>query len=118
MNMLFFAIFAVVCMLGFSFYISRPNWPYHPGAAKGYITDMLIYFFLPVVPMLVCLGGYNLLRMFVPAADIESDTARYVMMAIALVGLFATRRLPFVLAAQKRVMEARNARYQAGGPQA
>ncbi len=111
MNMLIFAVFVVVCMLAFSVYISRPNWPYHPGAARGYVTDMLIYFFLPVVPMMVCLGGYSVMRLFVAAP--ESDTTRYIMMAVALVGLFGVRRLPFVLAAQKRVIAARNARYQA-----
>ncbi|CAL4867609.1 MULTISPECIES: hypothetical protein [Asticcacaulis] len=101
----------LIAMLGLSLYLSRPNWPYHAAGSKGYVTDMLVYFFLPVVPMLICVGGFSVLTTIRP--DFENETARMVLLGVALVGLLGTRRLPFVAAAQERVRVARNARYEA-----
>ena len=94
----------LVAVLALSLFMSRPSWPYHPGGARGYVMDMLLYLFLPVIPMLVCVQ-------FRP--DLESDTARFVLLGIAVVGLLGARRLPMVAAAQNRVRAARNARYEA-----
>ncbi|MFT4075660.1 MAG: hypothetical protein QM647_09020 [Asticcacaulis sp.] len=101
----------LVALMAFSVYMSRPSWPYHTGGAKGFIADMLTYLLLPVVPMLVCVLGFGLLVQARP--EMESDTARFVLVGIALVGLLGARRLPFVAAAQNRVRLARNARYEA-----
>jgi hypothetical protein len=101
----------LVAMMSLSLYMSRPNWPYHSGGAKGFVTDMLLYLFLPVVPMLICVVGFSLLVLVRP--ELENQTARFVLLAIAMVGLLGARRLPIVAAAQARVRQARNARYEA-----
>lgn len=104
-------ILLIVGVLSLSIYLSRANWPYHPALARGYITDMLIYYFAPLAPMLVSLLGFNLVVMVNPA--LESDNARITMLVVGLAGLFITRRLPPIKAAQDRVRAARLARYEA-----
>jgi uncharacterized BrkB/YihY/UPF0761 family membrane protein len=111
MNYVLAACCFLIVMLGLSIYLSRTSWPYHTAGAKGYVTDMLIYFFLPVVPMLVCVGGFSLLTLIRP--DFENETTRMVLLGVALVGLLGMRRLPFVAAAQERMRVARTARYEA-----
>ncbi|MGA9658748.1 MAG: hypothetical protein WBQ60_06585 [Asticcacaulis sp.] len=111
MNGILIACALLIAMMGLSLYLSRSNWPFHPAGKDGYIRDMLIYFFLPVTPMLVAVTGFGLLTYFYP--QYESATARYVLMGVAIVGLLFVRRLPFVAAAQNRVRDARNAYYEA-----
>lgn len=104
----------VAAVLGLSLYLSRGNWPYHAEGAKGYVRDTLIYAFLPAFPAFVCVMGYNLLILARP--ELQNDTLNYGLLVVALVGLFVTRRLPFVSAAHKRVTEARHKRYQSMSP--
>ncbi len=101
----------LVAMMGLSLFLSRPSWPYHSGGARGYVMDMLLYLFLPVVPMLVCVLGFTIVVEFKP--ELENETARFVLLGIAVIGLLGARRLPMVAAAQNRVRAARNARYEA-----
>jgi hypothetical protein len=101
----------LIAMMGLSLFLSRPSWPYHAGGARGYVMDMLVYLFLPVIPMLVCVLGFTLLVQFRP--ELESETARFVLLGVAVIGLLGARRLPIVAAAQNRVRAARNARYEA-----
>ncbi|MDI7774458.1 hypothetical protein [Asticcacaulis sp. EMRT-3] len=111
MNNILIACGLLVGVMALSLYLSRPNWPYHPGGQKGYITDMLIYLLLPVAPVLICVGGFGLLTLY--SAQFQTETARYVLLGIAFVGMMGARRLPFVAAAQNRVRIARNARFEA-----
>ncbi|ESQ84311.1 hypothetical protein AEAC466_08105 [Asticcacaulis sp. AC466] len=104
----------LIAMLALSIGMSRPNWPFHPRGSRGFITDMLIYFFLPVLPMLICVAGFSIATTVNPA--LENETARYVLLGIAVMGLLGMRRLPFVAAAQNRVRAARNARYESMRP--
>ena len=101
----------LIALMALSLFLSRPSWPYHVGGTKGFIVDTLLYLFLPVVPMLICVLGFSLLVQFRP--ELENETARFVLLGIAVVGLLGTRRLPIVSAAQNRVRAARNARYEA-----
>ncbi len=101
----------LVALMALSLYMSRPSWPYHVGGTKGFIMDTMIYLFLPVIPMLVCVLGFTLVVQFRP--ELESETARFVLLGIAVIGLLGARRLPMVAAAQNRVREARNKRYEA-----
>ncbi|MCR6661044.1 MAG: hypothetical protein NVV72_17570 [Asticcacaulis sp.] len=101
----------LVAMMALSLFLSRPSWPYHSGGARGYVMDMLLYLFLPVIPMLVCVLSFTLLVQFRP--ELENETARFVLLGIAVIGLLGARRLPVVAAAQARVRAARNARYEA-----
>jgi hypothetical protein len=101
----------LVALMGLSLFMSRPSWPYHVGGTKGFLMDTMLYLFLPVVPMLICVLGFTLVVEFRP--ELESETARFVMLGIAVVGLLGARRLPMVAAAQNRVRDARNARYEA-----
>ncbi len=101
----------LIALMALSLFLSRPSWPYHTGGTKGFITDTLLYLFLPVVPMLICVLGFSLLVQFRP--ELENETARFVLLGIAVVGLLGARRLPIVVAAQNRVRAARNARYEA-----
>jgi len=104
----------LVGLLVLSLALSRPSWPYHANGAKGFITDMLVYTFLPVAPVLLCVGGFSIFTALNP--QYENMTARYVVIAVAVVGLLAMRRLPYVVQAQGRVRAARNARYEAMKP--
>ena len=101
----------LIALMALSLFLSRPSWPYHVGGTKGFIMDTLVYLFLPVVPMLICVLGFSLLVQFKP--ELENETARFVLLGIAVVGLLGARRLPVVAAAQNRVRAARNARYEA-----
>jgi len=101
----------LIALMALSLFLSRPSWPYHVGGTKGFIMDTLLYLFLPVVPMLICVVGFSLLVQFRP--ELENETARFVLLGIAVVGLLGARRLPIVVAAQNRVRTARNARYEA-----
>lgn len=101
----------LIALMALSLFLSRPSWPYHIGGTKGFITDTLLYLFLPVVPMLICVVGFSLLVQFKP--ELENETARFVLLGVAVVGLLGARRLPIVAAAQNRVRAARNARYEA-----
>jgi len=101
----------LVAMMALSLYLSRPSWPYHTGGARGFVMDTLLYLFLPVIPMLVCVLGFTLVVQFRP--ELENETARFVLLGIAVVGLLGARRLPIVAAAQNRVRDARNKRYEA-----
>ena len=101
----------LIALMALSLFLSRPSWPYHVGGTRGFIMDTLLYLFLPVVPMLICVLGFSLLVQFKP--ELENETARFVLLGIAVVGLLGARRLPIVAAAQNRVRAARNARYEA-----
>ncbi|HTM82345.1 hypothetical protein [Asticcacaulis sp.] len=101
----------LIALMALSLFLSRPSWPYHVGGTRGFIMDTLLYLFLPVVPMLICVLGFSLLVQFRP--ELENETARFVLLGIAVVGLLGARRLPIVAAAQNRVRAARNARYEA-----
>ena len=101
----------LIALMALSLLLSRSSWPYHVGGTKGFIVDTLLYLFLPVVPMLICVVGFSLLVQIKP--ELENETARFVLLGIAVVGLLGARRLPIVAAAQNRVRAARNARYEA-----
>jgi hypothetical protein len=101
----------LIALMALSLFLSRPSWPYHVGGTRGFIVDTLLYLFLPVIPMLICVLGFSLLVQFKP--ELENETARFVLLGIAVVGLLGARRLPIVAAAQNRVRAARNARYEA-----
>lgn len=100
-------------VLGLTIYISRPNWPYHPGGPGGYIRDLVIYTFLPALPAFVAVIGFRVYTMIQPLTI--DPNVNYVLIAVALLGLVVMRRMPFVKAAQDRVRAARAARYQAMG---
>ena len=101
----------LVAVMALSVYVSKAYWPYHPGKTRGYITDMLVYYFVPVLPLVVFMIGFRVVTQFRP--DLAVGNAIYIVLGIAIVGLLLMRRLPLVVAAQNRVREARNARFEA-----
>jgi len=103
---------ALATLLGLSFYLSRGVWPYHVEGPRGYIRDLLIYNFAPIVPMVAGLVIFLIGQEISP--DFALSPARYVLMVIGVLGIFFVRRLPPVASAHARVTAARAARYEAG----
>jgi hypothetical protein len=100
-------------VLGLTIYISRPNWPFHPGGPAGYIRDLVTYTFLPALPAFVAVIGFRVYTMVQPVSI--DPNVNYILIAVALLGLVIMRRMPFVVTAQNRVRAARAARYEAMG---